>query len=149
MKDFQFNYIYHKKLKRINLRLYNPTILINLYRILLIKMNFFPEFIKSIKLDRWYKPPLILSGFILFLSIFYKNKVVPQQSLLLISLGVFLFCIGEFKQDKDITRAENIGFGKGLLMTFKRRTKDFLGILFNLLGIILIVIGVFKLFIDQ
>ena len=49
MKDFQFNYIYHKKLKRINLRLYNPTILINLYRILLIKMNFFPVIIKDNK----------------------------------------------------------------------------------------------------
>jgi len=101
----------------------------------------------SLKIDTWYKALVYLGGVVLGCSLFLDVKGITNQQLQLLSSGVFLFGLGEWKNHKVIAgfKPPNAYTGPAAFMQTKVRGADFFGILLDLIGLALIGLGVWSL----
>lgn len=107
------------------------------------------EFFKSLVLDTWYKALVYLGGVVLVLSLFIDVKGITNSQLQLLSSGVFLIGLGEWKNHKFIQQIKppNAYTGPAMLMSIPVWKPDIIGILLDLGGITLLVLGIRSLII--
>jgi len=95
---------------------------------------------ENLKLDAWYKV-LVYIGIILILSLFLPSQWITNKQLVLISSGVFLVGIGEWKNHK-MTFWWETPYAIAKARIWK---PDIVGVLLDCIGVLFIVIGLFDL----
>lgn len=96
--------------------------------------------LNNLKLDHWYKM-LIAASFVVFLlSLTVKLADLPNNAIQLMSLGVFLFATGEWRNHPLQTK-----LGGGIKITSYPRRFTFAGSVLNCVGIAAFVGGIYRL----
>lgn len=106
---------------------------------------------KNLALDVWYKALVYVGGLGFLTSIFIVPKAVRAGHLVLFSLGLFFFGLGEWKNHKKHSQfipPNAYTGGVAGILTGVGRAPDALGLLFDLLGILLAAIGLICIVID-
>lgn len=96
----------------------------------------FSNIFASLAIDRWYKAFVYLGGSVLIVGFFVEAKGITNAQLQMLSGGVFLFGIGEWKNHKVAVRREGCGF-----LEIPVRSADWLGITLDFIGVVLIILG--------
>jgi hypothetical protein len=106
-----------------------------------------PDLFKDLKLDSWYKAFVYIGGAVLIISFFIEVKGITNTQLQLLSGGTFLIGIGEWKNHKVVStiKPPNAYTGPAAYLEYTIRKPDFLGALFDILGIILILVFVWNI----
>ena len=97
---------------------------------------------KNLSLDMWYKALVYVGGIILILSIFMEVKGIANIHVQLLSLGVFLIGLGEWKNHKIqlITRSPSITDPGALIQAYVRKN-DLFGVILEIVGGFCLVVG--------
>lgn len=104
--------------------------------------------LNNLKIDYWYKALVVVSATILIVSLTVKLEGIENQIIQLLSLGTLLLCIGEWINHPLQTALMHPNIyarGGGKITSYKRKS-CLLGSLFDILGFIILFIGVFRLF---
>jgi hypothetical protein len=104
------------------------------------------DFFKGLLLDTWYKALVYVGGISLVLSFFIDSKGISNTDLQLIAGGFFLIGLGEWKNHKQDSwiKPPNAYTGPTAMITKTVWRPDFIGILLDLAGAVLLVIGIIK-----
>jgi hypothetical protein len=107
-----------------------------------------PEILKSLAIDTWYKVLIALGAVVLVLSLFTEVKGIKNTHVQLISTGVLLIGLGEWKNHKfeSWIKPPNAYTGPAAFVQSVVRKPDFAGIFFVILGIVLISVGAWQIF---
>ena len=107
------------------------------------------DFFKNLVLDTWYKALVYFGGVVLILSLFVEVKGISNTQLQLLSAGIFMFGLGEWKNHKFIPQIKppNAYTGPALFMNVPDWEPDLLGIILDLSGFVLLVLGIRSLII--
>lgn len=108
------------------------------------------EILKSLAIDTWYKALLALGGVVLVISFFWDAKGITNQQLQLLAGGTFLIGLGEWKNHKTLAWLKEANYltgGPGILST-KIRKADIVGILLEIAGGALLLVGIVKILTD-
>src|SRR5687768_7959605 len=102
------------------------------------------NFFSNLKLDKWYKVLTYMGGILLILSFFFEVKGITNLQLQLLSGGTFFLGIGEWKNHKTDSwiKPPNAYTGPTALITKTEWRPDLVGLLFDIIGITLIVISI-------
>jgi len=102
------------------------------------------DLLKSLALDTWYKATMYLGGVILAFSFFVDVKGITNAQLQLLAGGAFLVGLGEWKNHKVVSwfKPPNVYTGGPALMSAPVRQPDALGLLLDLTGCVLVVLGI-------
>jgi len=106
-----------------------------------------PEPLKSLKLDTWYMVIMYLGGFAFIVSLVAPVKGMTNSQLELLSGGAFLCGLGEWKNHKvkSVFKPPNAYTGPAGIMQWTERSPDFLGILFDVVGIGLMALSILRM----
>jgi hypothetical protein len=101
------------------------------------------DFLKALKLDTWYMVCVYLGGVILVLSFFIEVKGIANTHLQLISAGIFLIGLGEWKNHKTVStiKPPNAYTGGAALISYRVRDPDSVGVLMQVGGVIFFAIA--------
>jgi hypothetical protein len=104
----------------------------------------FSGILKGLKLDVWYKVFVYLGGIVLVLSFFIDVKGISNLQLQLLAGGCLLIGMGEWKNHKHVSwiKPPNIYTGPAARITKTIREPDFVGVLLNILGVVLLGVGI-------
>jgi hypothetical protein len=105
------------------------------------------DLLKNLALDTWYKA-LIYLGVVLFvISLIIEVKGLTNAQLELLSSGLFFFGLGEWKNRKVAStfKPPNAYTGPAGILTTNVRKPDALGLIFDGLGVVLFVIGLYSI----
>lgn len=93
------------------------------------------EFFKSFKIDAWYKVLVYLGGILFIFSIFIPTQWITNEQVVLLSSGMLLIGIGEWKNHKYVswTKPPNVYTGPTAFITTKTRKPDAVGCGFKIL----------------
>jgi hypothetical protein len=107
-----------------------------------------PDVLKSLAIDTWYKVFIALGAVVLVLSLFTEVKGIKSSHVQLISMGVLLIGVGEWKNHKVVSwiKEANAYTGPAALMQGVTRQPDFVGRSLLLVGIALVITGVWRIF---
>ena len=105
------------------------------------------DVLKSLSIDTWYKAVMCLGGGILAVSFFLPVHGISSVELQLLSSGTFLFGLGEWKNHKRESwiKPPNAYTGGAAFLNATVRRPDFVGVLFDLVGVCLFAFGVWKI----
>ena len=101
-----------------------------------------PKLLEKLSLDAWYKV-LILIGFTLFvISLLFEIHGITNKQLLLLSGGLFLIGLGEWKNHKIITgiKPPNAYTGPAAIISQTKWLPDVIGVIMDLIGILMLVL---------
>ena len=103
-----------------------------------------PDAFKNLSLDTWYKAFVYIGGLGLVATLFAEVKGLSNGQAQLLTMGFFLLGIGEWKNHKAANwfKPPNVYTGGPALMSAKVRQPDAFGLTCDLLGILLMLIGV-------
>ena len=106
-----------------------------------------PELFKDLKLDSWYKVFVYIGGAVLVFSVFVDVKGITNTQLQLLAGGIFFLGIGEWKNHKVETwiKPPNAYTGPAAYISATVRKPDFVGIIFDLMGFVLFILGVWNI----
>jgi len=101
------------------------------------------EFLKSLAIDTWYKALVYIGGLVLVLSLFVEVKGLSSSQVQLVSAGVFLVGLGEWKNHKflPMIKPPNAYTGPAMYMNVPVWKPDLIGVVLDLLGLALLVAG--------
>jgi hypothetical protein len=108
-------------------------------------MDLIADVMKGLKLDAWYKALLYIGGVVLVVSFFLDAKGITNAHLQLVSGGLFLVGLGEWKNhkvEKEFVPPNAYLGGRALLVTRTIRSPDPLGCVFDIIGIFLLGAGI-------
>lgn len=99
--------------------------------------------LKALALDAWYKAFVYVGVVLLAVGLTVDVRGVTNGELLLIAAGVFFIGIGEWKNHKTLAwiKPPNIYTGGAALMQTKVRQPDAFGIIIDMVGCIMLVLG--------
>ena len=99
-----------------------------------------PEFFKGLKLDKWFMAITYIGGVAFLLSLFFDAKRISNNYLQLLSGGIFLFGLGEWKNHKEESFMKNANAytGPAALITYTVRKPDVFGFILDGIGLIMI-----------
>jgi hypothetical protein len=97
--------------------------------------------LSKLKIDYWYKAMLVISTCVLIVSLTVELKGVENSVVQLISLGCAFWGLGEW-----INHPYQEKIGIGFKISGHPRNGSVAGYAFDLVGWILILIGIFKVF---
>jgi hypothetical protein len=102
-----------------------------------------PDFFKELKVDSWYKAIVYIGGAALLVSFFTDVKGITNIQLQLLAGGFFFLGIGEWKNHKKLTtiKPPNAYTGPAAYITYTLWKPDIIGLLFDLTGIALAIMG--------
>jgi len=102
------------------------------------------DFLKSLAIDAWYKAVMYLGGVLLTISFSLEVKGLTNHQLQLLAGGAFFFGLGEWKNHKVATwiKPPSAYTGGPALMSATVRKADFLGLVLDIVGFTLIVLGI-------
>jgi hypothetical protein len=97
--------------------------------------------------DSWYKALMVLGGGLFAGSLFFPVHGISSQQALLLSGGVFLIGLGEWKNHKELSwwKEANAYTGGPALMQALVRKADPVGVVFELAGALSFAVGVWKI----
>ncbi|MDA2912445.1 hypothetical protein MYX77_00535 [Acidobacteriia bacterium AH_259_A11_L15] len=106
------------------------------------------DFLKSFAIDTWYKAVMYLGGVVLVISFFAEAKGLTNDQLQLLSGGVFLVGLGEWKNHKEVSwiKPPNVYTGGPALMSATVRKADLVGVVLDLAGVVLIGLSIVSIF---
>ena len=106
-----------------------------------------PDFLKNLALDTWYKALVYLGGTLFALSLFLDVKGLTNPQLQLLASGAFLFGLGRWKNQKVVAwiKPPNAYTGGAALIQRPVRKPDILGVLLELFGVILFLLGLWRI----
>jgi hypothetical protein len=106
------------------------------------------KLLSNLKIDVWYKALFYIGSLCLVGSLFVDVKAITNGQLQLLSAGAMCIGLGEWKNHKVASwiKPPNVYTGGPALMSAPIRCPDVLGIVFDLIGIALLVIGVSLVF---
>jgi len=109
------------------------------------------DFFKSLAIDTWYKALVYIGGIVLVLSFFIEVKGISNSQLQLISGGVFILGLGEWKNHKflPMIKPPNAYTGPAMFMNVPVWKPDPVGLLLDLAGIALVVAGARAIILSQ
>lgn len=92
---------------------------------------------KGLALDRWYKVLVLVGGSLLLVSFFKETKGITNVQLQLLSAGVLLIGLGEWKNHKvaSVIKPPNFYTGPAALISWPVREADLIGVLLDLAGV--------------
>jgi hypothetical protein len=98
--------------------------------------------------DTWYKALMVLGAGIFAVALFLPVHGISNGQALLLSAGVFLFGLGEWKNHKlqSWIKPANAYTGGPALIQGMIRSPDFLGVVFDIVGGCLFVWGAWQIF---
>jgi hypothetical protein len=101
------------------------------------------DFLKALALDAWYKITLSFASAVLAVSFFTEVKGVTNAQLQLLSGGLFLISLGEWKNHKTVSgfKPPNAYTGPAAFMSGTIRSTDAFGILLQAVGVALLLAG--------
>jgi hypothetical protein len=99
---------------------------------------------KNLAIDTWYKAFVYVGGLGFIASLFAEVKGLTNGQAQLLTLGFFLIGIGEWKNHKTASwfKPPNVNTGGAALMSTKVRQPDAFGLACDLLGLVLMLIGI-------
>ncbi len=102
------------------------------------------DYFKSLKIDSWYMVFVYLGGLLLVFSLFIPTQWITNKQLILFSTGILLIGLGEWKNYKHYTEIKepNVYTGAPLVIRAKIRKPDIIGLFFEAIGLILIIITI-------
>lgn len=105
------------------------------------------ELIKNFAIDTWYKAVMYLGAIIFVVSLFSTVKGLTNSQLQLLSGGAFLLGLGEWKNHKVSSwiRPPNAYTGPAAFMEATVRSADFIGVLFEVVGVVLVSLAIWKI----
>jgi hypothetical protein len=105
------------------------------------------ELFKGLKLDSWYMAVTYLGGVALLLSFFFEVKGISNNYLQILTGGIFLFGLGEWKNHKNESyiKPSNAYTGPAAYISYTVRRPDAFGLMLNLMGLIMITYGIYLL----
>jgi predicted transporter len=103
----------------------------------------FQSILQQLELDVWYKVPLVIAAVALITSLFVPVQGISNTQLQLVSVGVLLASLGVWMNHKRQKEIRPLPGSEGTLALydFTIRRPTFLGILFIVLGVILLAFG--------
>lgn len=103
-----------------------------------------PDVFKNLVLDTWYKALVYIGGLGFIVSLFAEVKGLTNGQAQLLTLGFFLIGIGEWKNHKTASwfKPPNVYTGGAALMSAKVRQPDGFGLTCDVLGVLLMFIGI-------
>ena len=106
-----------------------------------------PEVFKDLKLDVWYRAIVYIGGVILICSFFFEVQGISNAQLQLLSGGVFIIGLGEWKNHKteSFIKPPNAYTGPAAYISTTIRRLDAFGITLDVIGIILILFFIWSL----
>jgi hypothetical protein len=101
----------------------------------------------GLKIDKWYHVFVVLGAAGAIASVSFELKGVANAHVLIASLGVLFVGIGEWINHPLQTAIlpPNAYLGGGGILSGHPRSPSLLGSLFDLLGFVLLVVGVWKI----
>jgi len=107
----------------------------------------FSDIFSNLKLDTWYKVFVYLGGLVLIISLFVEVKGIANTQLQLLSAGFFFIGIGEWKNYKvqSWIKPPNVYTGPTAFIQGSIRKPDLVGIILDITGLVLIVLGVYSI----
>jgi len=106
------------------------------------------DFLKNFAIDTWYKAVMYLGGVVTAVSFFVEVKGLTNHQLQLLSGGAFLIGLGEWKNHKEVSqfKAPNAYTGGAAIITQTVRLPDLVGRAFDLIGVCMIGLGLWRIF---
>lgn len=104
--------------------------------------------LSNLKIDYWYKVSLIIATVLLITSLTVDLKGVKNKPIQLISVGIIIISLGEWINHPiqiQVIRPNPMLPSGGQLEGHPRKNSA-LGIFFDILGIIILVFGSYRLF---
>lgn len=110
-------------------------------------MSGWEEALKGLALDRWYKVLIMIGGTLLVVAFFKEVKGITNVQLQLLSAGVLLVGLGEWKNHKvaSYIKPPNFYTGPTALISYPVREADFVGLILELTGAALIARGAWSI----
>jgi len=107
-----------------------------------------PDILKSLAIDTWYKVFIAIGAVVLVLSLFTEAKGIKNSHVQLVSAGILLIGVGEWKNHKieSWIKPPNAYTGPAAYIQSVVRKPDFFGIFFEVLGVILVSAGAWRIF---
>ena len=101
--------------------------------------------IKNFKIDMWYKIPVLVGVIGFFISLTVPIQGIDNTDMTLISSGIALIGLGEWKNWRSTIKFKkaNVYTGPAMLIPILKRDRDIVAHLIMLLGIFLILQGIF------
>jgi len=106
-----------------------------------------PEIFKNLKPDTWYKALVYFGSSILVVAFFLDVKGITNTQLQLLSGGALVFGLGVWANETKEARIKppNVYTGGPLLITRTFWSPGCLGLIFNVIGVGLLVLGVWSI----
>lgn len=103
------------------------------------------ELFKGLKLSDWYMAVLYLGGVALLLSFFFEVKGISNNYLQILTGGIFLFGLGEWRnhREESFIKPPNVYTGGATLFTHTVRRPSVFGLILDLIGLIMIAYGIY------
>ena len=101
------------------------------------------DFLKGLKIDRWYKVFVYLGAVAFVVSLFIEVKGVTNLELVVLSLGFFFIGVGEWKNEKFAVefKPPNVYTGPAAMFQYPVRKPDFVGVFFDVIGAVFFLFG--------
>ena len=101
------------------------------------------DLLNNLSLDTWYKVLMALGIAGIATALIFDVKAISNPQLLLLSTGLFLFGLGEWKNHKTYTsyKPPNIYTGPGVYIHRTIWNPDLIGITLDVLGLLFILIA--------
>lgn len=105
------------------------------------------DFLKNFAIDTWYKAVMYLGGVVTAVSFFVEVKGLTNHQLQLLSGGVFLIGLGEWKNHKVLSQIKpaNAYTGGAAMIHQTIRMPDWVGNTFNVLGVGMIGLAIWRI----
>jgi len=106
-----------------------------------------PEIFKNLIIDTWYKAFVYIGALLFIVTLFVEIKGITNNQLQLLSGGLFFIGTGEWKNWKTASwfKPPNVYTGPPALMSAKLHKPDALGLFFDIIGILLILIAIWSI----
>lgn len=108
--------------------------------------------LKAFAIDTWYKAFGVVGAIAFVVALFVEMKGLNNGQVQLIGAGAFLFgLVGQWKNETTETaiKPPNAYTGPAAIMTRTVRRATFLGVILEVVGVLLMVIGVWKILIQD
>lgn len=106
-----------------------------------------PDFLKGLIVDSWYKAFIYIGALAFLTSLFVDVKGLTNFQLQILSGGMFFIGVGEWINHKTniYYKSPNVYTGPGGYVYETVWKPSFIGILFDLIGMILLIAGIWHI----
>jgi hypothetical protein len=104
------------------------------------------EFLQNFVADTWYKALMLFGAIVQGILFFAEAKGITNHQLQLLAGGGFLIGLGEWKNHKVVSHIKPPNAHTGGAAMISQTMPDLIGRLLDLLGVVMLVIGMVRIF---